>query len=396
MADLETALIGAGPYGLSIAAHLKARGLPYQMFGTPLVSWRKYMPEGMVLKSERFASNLWDPARRFTLERYSAERRERYQPVGLPLPLATFLDYADWFRDHAGVEARDVQVTRIERAPAGFRLALADGATLTSRRVVLATGHMAYRVLPPELAHLPAPRLLHTALLGDVKSYRGRDVTVIGAGQSALESAALLHEAGARVRVLARGREFGWNLPSKPRGLMERIIAPDAGVASGWKSFAISELPRVFRWYFPAAKRHRFVAGSYGPSGSWWLRERVEGRCELVPGAIVRAAEPLGGQVRLVVERAAGRSEILTDHVIAGTGFKVDVDRLDYLDAGLRAALVREGPGIAALDAHFETSVPGLFIVGVTSAPVFGPIMRFMYGAKHVAPVLARRLRSAA
>lgn len=393
MADLETAIIGAGPYGLSIAAHLRAAGLPFQMFGTPLVSWRKYMPEGMILKSERFASNLWDPERRFSFKRYCAERREPYQPVGVPLSLATFLEYAEWFRANATPEPLDVQVASVKPDPAGFRVALADGTTLTSRRVVVATGHMAYRMLPAQLSHLPEPLLFHSTRMGEVGAFAGRDVTIIGAGQSALETAALLHEAGARVRVLVREATISWNERSRRRSLIERMISPDAGVASGWQSTAISELPRVFRWYFPAEKRHRFVAGSYGASGSWWLRERVLDRCELQLGVEVQKAEAVNGAVRLGVTGPTGAAEILTDHVIAGTGFKVDIDRLEFLDAALRAGIVREGPGIAALDANFQSSVPGLFIVGVASAPVFGPIMRFMYGAKHVAPVLARRLK---
>ena len=94
------------------------------------------------------------------------------------------------------------------------------------------------------------------------------------------------------------------------------------------------------------------------------------------------------------MDQAASRS-IFTNHIVAGTGFKVDIDRLDYLDAELRRRIARESGGIPALDSRFETSVPGLFIVGVASSPVFGPIMRFMYGAKHVGPVLARRLKSA-
>jgi thioredoxin reductase len=87
-----------------------------------------------------------------------------------------------------------------------------------------------------------------------------------------------------------------------------------------------------------------------------------------------------------------GHREFETDHIIAGTGFKVDIDRLDYLDPSLRQSIVREAGGIPSLNSHFETSVPGLFIVGAASSPVFGPIMRFMYGAKHVGPILARRL----
>jgi thioredoxin reductase len=375
---------------------LRAARLPFELLGSPLESWRCFMPEGMLLKSEPFASNLWDPQRRYTLRRYHAARGLRYEPVGSPVSLALFLEYCDWFRQQAVGEARDVQVTRLFRAPGGFGVQLADGASFTSRRVVLATGHMAFRVQPPELAALPEPLALHSARLRNLAPFAGCEVCVIGAGQSALETAALLHERGARLRILVRRDRLEWNAPSKRRRLVARILRPDAGVASGWKSLAISELPRVFRWYFPPPRRHRFVARSYGPSGSWWLRERVENRIEVLLNSRVLAAEPAGGGARLRIQGPNGASELDAQRVIAATGFRIDIDRLEYLDPSLSRCIAREAGGIPALDARFESSVKGLFIVGAASAPVFGPIMRFMYGAKHVAPVLTRRLNSAA
>lgn len=391
--DVETTIVGAGPYGLSLAAHLRAARQPFVQFGTPMESWHRFMPEGMVLKSERFASNLWDPERRYTLERFCKERGIRYQPVGDPLSLAVFQQYAEWFRQHAVGEPRDVRVTALWRAADRFGVRLSDGAEFTSRRVVLATGHMAFRTLPPELTSLPEPLVMHSARIGDVKSYADREVCVIGAGQSALETAALLHENGARVRVLVRRSRIEWNAPSKPRPLLARILEPDAGVATGWRSLAVSELPRTFRFLFAPERRHRFVAGSYGPSGSWWLRERVDGPVRVDLRTRVSAAMATdGGGVRLQVEGMREASELHADHVIAATGFKVDIDRLDYLEPSLARSIARESGGIPALDSRYGTSVPGLFILGVASAPVFGPIMRFMYGAKHAAPVLARRL----
>ncbi|HKQ88378.1 MAG TPA: NAD(P)-binding domain-containing protein [Candidatus Acidoferrales bacterium] len=396
MADVETTIVGAGPYGLSIAAYLRAARVPFQMFGTPMESWQRYMPEGMMLKSERFASNLWDPNRRFTFERYCMAKGLSYQPVGHPLSLASFLKYAEWFRHYAAGESRDVRVVRIRRDANNFSLELADGTIFASRRVILATGHMPFRKVPPQLSQLHEPLLFHSANIGDVRAYRGRDVTIIGAGQSALETAALLHETGAQVRILARGSRIEWNSPAKQRPLFARILAPDAGIGAGWKSFAVSELPQVFRSYLPADKRHHFVARAYGPSGAWWLRDRVDRQIELQLNCVLETAAAHNGGVRLVVHGPQGQREYLTDRIIAGTGFIVDVDRLEYLDAGLRQSIARESGGVPALSSHFETSVPGLFIVGVASSPVFGPIMRFMYGAKHVAPVLARLLKSAA
>ena len=54
-------VIGAGPYGLSIATHLRAQQLSFRIFGEPMASWRHHMPQGMSLKSEGFASDLYDP-----------------------------------------------------------------------------------------------------------------------------------------------------------------------------------------------------------------------------------------------------------------------------------------------------------------------------------------------
>jgi cation diffusion facilitator CzcD-associated flavoprotein CzcO len=388
----NTVIVGAGPYGLSLAAHLQAAGRPFVLLGTPLESWREHMPDGMVLKSEPFASNLWDPERRFTLEKFCQERRIPYQPARQPLSLARFLDYAEWFRQSAVGESRDVKANCIRRTAAGFSLDLSNRSSLEARQIVLATGHMPFRFIPPELAGLPEPLCIHSSAIRDVKRYAGRDVTVVGAGQSALESAALLHEAGAKVRLIVRKSQVLWNGQPVARSLLARVIAPESGLANGWKALAIAELPRVFRAVFPAAKRHRFVAASFGPAGAWWLRERVERQIELHLNHRIRAAANEGGQVRLHIAGPDGERQIVTDHVVAGTGFQVNVDRLGYIDAKLRAEIAREGDA-PMLSAGFQTSVPGLYIIGIASAPVFGPVMRFMFGAKHAAPIVARQLR---
>jgi lysine/ornithine N-monooxygenase len=390
--DVETAIVGAGPYGLSIAAHLRARRKSFEQFGTPLESWRTYMPEGMILKSEPFASNLWDPQRRFTLQRYCESHAIPYQRVADPVKRSHFLSYADWFREQAVGKVRDMRVAHIVRNDGGFRLQLADGEDFTSDRVVLATGHMAFGIVPPELGGVPEPLVVHSSRMAAVNQYAGRDVCIVGAGQSALETAALLHEAGARVRVLVRRAEVTWNPVARVRPLWQRVRSPDAGVGAGWPSAAISELPRVYRWRYPADKRHRFLLGSFGPTGAWWLRERVQGRLDILLNTKIEAVVPEGDGVRVTVIGPQGRSELHTDYVIAGTGYRVDIDRLNYLDESLKKDIVREAQGIPALSAQFESSVPGLLIVGIAAAPVFGPIMRFMYGAKHAAPIVTRRL----
>jgi FAD-dependent urate hydroxylase len=425
MSVSNTVIIGAGPYGLSIAAHLKAAGIPFQLFGTPLESWRKFMPVGMVLKSERFASNLWDPDRRFTLERYSAERKMPYQHSGVPLSLEDFLAYAEWFRERAVGEPIDKKVTNISRTRSGFALDFNGAGTpsLEAQRVILATGHMSFRVIPEEFSNLAEPFCYHSSALNDVTGFAQRDVTVIGAGQSALESAALLMEAGARVRLIVRENQVKWNAQRNGHNaLTQKLRNPESGLGFGWESVAVSEMPQWFRRMLPVDLRHRYVAKTWGPTGAWWLRPRVEGRMEILINHKVRLAKQVEGRVRLEIEgpvvsttngsntngsnkngstsnglngdgiKTDDLKTVWTDHVIAATGYKVDLDRMDCLAPELRQSIAREGSA-PVLDSQFETSVPGLYIAGIASAPTFGPVMRFMFGAKHVAPVLARRLR---
>lgn len=393
MQPIDTAVVGAGPYGLSIAAHLRVAGVAHEIFGEPLESWQSFMPQGMLLKSEPFASNLWDPARRFTYEKYLAEKGIAYRRVLDPIPVERFVEYGQWFRRHAVGEVRRVKVRRVARADGAYSLELEDGTVSKARRVILATGHMGFRNLPDELKGLPEGMCLHSTALHDLRRFAGRDVTVIGAGGSALESAALLHEAGVKTRLVARRKQITWNGPPRAdRSLIERLRTPEAALAPGWRSWAVSELPFLYRRMFEPAKRHRFFLNSWGPSGAWWLRDRVEGKIDLLLGHQIASAQVVDGRVRLGLTGPAGATEILTDHVVAATGFDVALERIDCLEPTLRAQIAREGP-YASLSADFETSVKGLFIVGLAAAPVFGPVQRFMFGAKHAAPAVTKALR---
>ncbi|HEX4510872.1 MAG TPA: NAD(P)-binding domain-containing protein [Burkholderiaceae bacterium] len=398
MTLLNAAIIGAGPYGLSLAAHLRAAGISCEVLGRPMHSWDARMPRGMVLRSEPFASSLWDPKRLFTYQRYCATHSLPYEPVGLPPSRERFLEYARWFQRVAVGEVAGGMARNIRRAPEGFSITLDDGQRLATRNVILATGYMAFRHVPEALAGLSWPVLVHSSMMDDVAAYAGQDVAVVGAGQSALESAALLHEAGAHVRLLARRAKIKWNGGPKPdRSWWDALARPHAGLGSGWKELAISELPQVFRSLFPADKRHRYVRDSWGPSGAWWLRERVDGRIDARLQCTPVATRMERGQAVIDVREngTSGLASIAADRVIAATGFRVDLARLDYLDPTLLAEVEREETA-PRLDASFETSVPGLFVVGAASAPTFGPVMRFMFGAKHAAPAVTRRLQQAA
>src|ERR1700680_4642126 len=116
----NVAIIGAGPYGLSSADHLRARGIEFRIFGSPMHSWRTRMPAGMFLKSEGFASNLYDPAGRFTLSRFCAENALPYRAIGLPVSLQTFTAYGLAFQRQLVPNVEDKVVVGLDRSPDGF------------------------------------------------------------------------------------------------------------------------------------------------------------------------------------------------------------------------------------------------------------------------------------
>lgn len=391
----DLVVVGAGPYGLSIAAHAAAAGLDLRVLGRPMASWRDHMPDGMYLKSEPWASNLSDPARRRTLAAYCAPRGLRAEHAS-PLPIRTFSDYGLWFAEKLQPPVEELTVTGVAPLDRGFRITTAEGGTIHSRTVVLAVGVLPFVNRPEPLRHLPRRLATHSSDHADLSGFLGLDVTVIGAGQAALETAALLVEAGAHPQLLARAGEINWNTLPQPlhRSLLASLRRPHSGLGTGWSSWVWSELPGAVR-RLPSGLRVRIAGSALGPAGAWWLRDRVEDVVPVRLGRRLLAAEPGAGGVRMEISGPDGRRETIeTGHVIAATGFVPELDRLELLDARLRAG-VRTLPGCGApwLDAGFESSVPGLFFAGLLTAPSFGPAMRFVHGATFTAGRLVRGVR---
>ena len=389
MTKIETVIVGAGPYGLSIAAHLRAAGKPFRIIGQPMESWRRHMPFGMYLKSECFASNLWDPNRKLTYEKFCAATGREYQAMGRPLPLDEFVEYSTWFQKNGVPNVEDLWLNRLDQSPDGFALKLSDGQVWQADRVILATGHAAYRRIPEIFGGLPDGRVLHTFDINDPKQFDGEDVTVIGGGQGSLETAALLSEAGANVRIFVRDPAVGFNRPPRlDRSLFEVILKPEAGLSAGWRSLFYSELPALFR-RLPASVRSRTLRSTFGPAGSWWLRPRIEGHVDLLTNHEIVSAEETSGALELKVRTPYGLKEFRTDRIVSGTGFQPDLEKLEFLSPALRDAIATVD-GSPLLDGQFQSSVRGLHFVGIASAQSFGPVMRFMYGAKHAAQELAK------
>jgi thioredoxin reductase len=356
-------------------------------------SWRAHMPKGMLLKSDGFASNISDPKGQFTLERFCAERGIPYADTGIPVRLETFTEYGLAFKDRVVPELEDKLVIKIEPAPGGYLLRLDDGELVKTRRVVLAVGITHFEYVPDVLAHLSPEFLSHSARHSEVGVFSGRNVIVIGGGSSALDWAGLLHEAGVDVQLVARqtALKFHGRPTDKPRSLWERIQKPQTGLGPGWRSSFYANAPALFH-HLPESLRLEIVQRTLGPSGGWFIKDKVMGKVPLWLGYTVENAEVQGRKVHLRLRSQDGTAkEIMADHIIAATGYKVDLDRLTFLSPEIRAR-VKSVNRTPVLSSDFESSVPGLFFAGVAAANSFGPVMRFAYGADFNARTIARAL----
>jgi thioredoxin reductase len=328
----------------------------------------------MLLKSEGFASNIYDPDGDFTLGRFCAEKGIEYRDSGLPVSLETFAAYGLAFRERMVPELEDKAVVNIESLPNGFALGLDTGETVHTRRIVLAVGITHFEYVPENLVHLPAEFLSHSSRHATVEPFKGREVIVIGAGSSAIDVAGLLHEAGADVRLVARQQTLKFHGHNdKARSAWQRLRRPQSGLGPGWKTRFFSDWPMVFH-YLPEGLRLQAVRRVLGPAGGWFSKDKVIGRVSLLLGHTVQESRIQDGRVFLKLAPEGGTlREISADHVIAATGYKVDLDRLKFLSADIRSKL-KAVNGSPALSSTFESSVPGLYFVGVAAANSFGPI----------------------
>jgi thioredoxin reductase len=392
----EIAIVGAGPYGLSIAAHLRKRGLPFRIFGPAMDTWISHMPKGMCLKSDGFASDIYDPDRTFTLKRFCSERGIPYADMGTPVHLETFTAYGLAFRDRLVPELENKKVVGVQRTQDGFAVTLDSGETFPARRVVLAVGVTHFEYLPENIAHLSADFLTHSARHQEVTQFKGRKVVVIGGGASALDLAGLLHDAGADVELVARKKELKFHSKptGKPRSWWQKLRHPDSGLGPGLRSRFFSSAPWAFQ-YLPENLRIDLVKRTLGPSGGYFIHDMVVGKVPLHLGCAIERAEVQGNHVHLRLRDQDGtEKELVAEHLIAATGYKANLERLGFLSDDLRSQ-IQTAAGSPILSRGFESSVPGLYFAGLAAANSFGPVMRFAFGAGFAAQRISRAVAKA-
>ena len=372
-ADCDIAVIGAGPYGLSAGAHLKAKGASLRVFGEPMEFWAKKMSEGMLLRSPRVASNLSDPDGAFTLEAYEAAAKRK---PSAPLPLDTFVEYGRWFRHQLESDLDPRTVVAVKHDHSGFRLTLQDGEAIRVKTVVVATGIGPFTTKPAVFRYLPTELASHCYERRDVKQFAGKRVAVVGAGQSALESAALLHETHAQVEVIARRPnlrwigQHGWLHHMGP--ISDMLYAPhDVGPVGISRLVAYPNLVSLI----PLKLRDKIRTRAVRPAGSRWLPPRLA-NVKLTTGRSVSEARVAGHELLLKLDDG---TECLVDHVLLGTGYRVDISRYDFLSEELKQD-IQQFDGYPKLARGFCSAVSGLHFIGATAARSFGPLLNFVAG----------------
>jgi cation diffusion facilitator CzcD-associated flavoprotein CzcO len=384
--DCEVAVIGAGPYGLAVAAHLRSAGVGTRVFGRPMSFWREHMPKGMRLRSPWIATHIADPGKRYSLDVFARQAALAPQEQ---LPIERFVQYGEWFQGQAVPDLDRRKVARVESAEPGFRLVLDDEDVVRARRVVVAMGLGGQDFRPPQFAGVEPALVSHTCEHAGLDKWRGQRVAVVGRGQSACESAMLLREAGSEVDLICRGevrwvgvapgdadraRDWRWRL-------RELLQAPSAVGPLPWSW--LNELPGIER-RLPDALRSRIGARSLRAASARWGMPRLEG-VKVRAGRVIRNVSARGGSVAVELDDGVRTY----DHVLLGTGYRIDIAKLGVLAPELLERIACRG-GSPVLAAGCEASVPGLHFAGASAVDSHGPLLRFVAGAGYAARSITR------
>lgn len=386
MSSKKIAIIGTGPYGLSLAAHLNARGVDTQIFGTPMEFWQN-MPAALYLKSVWTASTLSDPSGEYSLDSYVTKNN---LPRQEPVPLSLFLRYSSWFQQNLVPDIDTTHVQSLVRDGKQFQLELADGREVKADKVVVAVGISTFTKTPEYAKDLPKSLASHTQDHADLTPFKGRNVVVVGSGQSALEYAAMLHEEGANVELICRGPVL-WirrKLYDKT-GPFKHVFYPKSDVGPAGMNWLI-HYPLVFK-HLPDNARHSMDQRAMRPAGAKWLRSRVEGQiCTTENTSILKATEK-GQTVELTLSDGTKRE---VDYLFLGTGYKANINKIPFIDPGMIPE-IREHDGYPIQNEWFESSIPNLYFIGAIAGHTFGPLCRFVAGARVPAHQITKHVASA-
>jgi cation diffusion facilitator CzcD-associated flavoprotein CzcO len=388
-------VVGAGPYGLSIAAHLIGSGVDTRVLGDVMSFWQGHMPAGMKLRSGWGATSFSAPGGKYSLDEFVTCGE---MPRTEPIPLKDFNRYGQWFQQKAVRQLEPRKVRSVDYNGERFRVALQDGEAFDSREVVIATGlsNQAMRPAPFQFQGIPPELVSHTADHVDLGRFQGQRIAVIGRGQSAIESAALLAEAGAEVEVICRGPVHwigaetlsGAKAEPGPINALVKCMRARGGVGPfplDW----LADMPGAMH-LLPMRLRWTLSARCLRPAAAGWLMPRMSG-VRVRSGRVVTHAKPQIGRIALQLDDGTCST---VDHALLATGYKIDIRKPGILSPNLVEGIeLHPGTGCPALSGHFESSVRGLYFAGASAVPSYGPLMRFVAGTRYAARSIAQGAR---
>jgi len=346
---LDAIVIGAGPYGLAVGSTMRSAGAEVRVFGEAMSFWKQHMPKGMCLRSRWSASHIGEPRGALSLDAFE---HERAADIARPVPLADFVAYGEWFQARTLPDLDPRTVRRVEPRDCGFSVILADGEAIAARRVVVAAGIAPFAARPALFDTLPRELASHSVDHADLAAFAGRRVAVIGGGQSAIESAVLLREAGAQVEVIMRAPRLRWVGRAPREGLLGPILFDRTDVGPALISHLVAK-PMLVR---------------------------------ALPRALQLDAKRRGARIELRLDDGTTRT---LDHVLLATGYRIEIRRYAFLPPEL-VAQVRSVDGHPVLDPGLQSSIPGLHFVGAPALYSFGPLLRFVAGTEFAARMVTR------
>ena len=372
-------IIGAGPFGLSIAAHAKFLGIGHIIAGKPMEFWKNNMPKGMLLRS----TCDWhlDTTNVHTIDKFLETGMQNCGDVE-PLSLQFYLEYTGWFIHQKQLNITSLYIDQIDRAEDNsFTAKTSDGIIIHAQYVVVAVGLTHFKHFPGEITRLlPVGRYLHTCELINMELMKNKRVLIAGGRQSAFEWAALLQEAGAeKVHICHRhpSPEF------KPSDW-------------SWVNILCDKMDDGPAWFRNLSQEEKDAIGKRLWSEGRlkiepWLKNRVlNEKIKIWPSTNIIACTRLANnELQITFDN---NQTILVDQIVLATGYKVNINNIPFWGKGNILPALAVQDGFPVLDDHFQTNLPGLFITGIPASRDFGPFFGFTIAARVSARIIGKAL----